>query len=77
MQTKIFMLTAFRDVALGDEVCRSIPLTQIGMISFDIDDGAPPPTCYEIDQLASGGFLHPIPCGFRHKRSVKQPSLTG
>lgn len=73
-----FMLTAFRDVALGDEVCRAIPLTQIGMISFDIDDGAPPPTCYEINEWAGDDpFLQPIPCDSRRKRSVKQPSLTG
>lgn len=31
----------FRDIALGEEVCRSIPLTQVGRVTFDIDDAAP------------------------------------
>lgn len=54
-------------------MCRSIPLTQVGMISFDIDDDAPPPTCFEVPY--SGNDPSPVTCSDRRKRSVRQPSL--
>lgn len=58
-------------------MCRSIPLTQVGMISFDIDDDAPPPTCFEAESYSGLPVEdpHPIECRDRRKRSVRQPSL--